>query len=103
MGFLTLDIANIVNATSAAGNCIGMENTGTICICTALADYIYKTFEFRKSLKEVQRIVENDGIFKHRGREIDISDKVAECSKRYLVDVLNFIEDKFGTAIDNLK
>ena len=33
----------------------------------------------------------------------DISDKVDECSKRYLVDVLNFIEDKFGTAIDNLK
>lgn len=101
-GFLTLDIANIVNSTASPASCLGKEGTGTIVIAQELQDYIYKTYELRKSIKECQKALEV-GYLIHRGREIDLEEKINEYSKKYLANVLNFIEEKFSTAIDNLE
>lgn len=102
-GFLTCDICNIANGTAAAGSAIGIPNTGVICISYDVMDYLFKTYEMRVSVKEAQTIVDNGGIFSRRGKKYDISSKVDEFTRKYLVNVLKLLEDKFSEALDALE
>lgn len=99
IGYLTTDLCSVVNGKSAAGATIGMPDTGVICIARAVADYIYKNYEYRISIKEAQTVVDT-GILRRRGREVDLSPVVRQFTKKYFIDVLNLIEDKYGEFLD---
>jgi uncharacterized protein (UPF0297 family) len=101
-GMLTCDFANIASSGTTAGSCIGVEGSGVINIVNNLSDYIYKTYEFRLSNREVQKIIEDSpqGQFERRGRRYDVTEPMDKICKKYLADVLNLLENKLGEAID---
>jgi hypothetical protein len=101
-GFLTLDICNVINGTASSSATIGLKDTGVINISYDIIDHIFKEFGIRISIKEAQVIVDNDGAWKRRGKIYDLSEQVRKYSIKYLVNVLNLLEDKFGEAIDGL-
>jgi len=100
-GFLTCDICSVVNGTAAAGNAIGVPNTGVICIAHQVVEYLFKNFAMTVSVKEAQVIVDNDGIFTKRGREYNIQDVVAKFVKEYLNQVLLLLDNKFNSDLDS--
>lgn len=99
-GFLTCDICNIVNGSASAGSTIGIPDTGVICIARDVMTYLFKEHQIKVSVKEAQTIVDNNGIFVRRGKNYDISEKVATFTKNYLNNVLGLLESKFGEAMD---
>jgi hypothetical protein len=98
-GFLSLDLCAIIDHKSAAGQTIGLENTGVLNISRELANYIYKNYEYRISIKEAQVAVDSRQIVR-RGRTIDLTDIVDKLSKQYLISVLNLIEEKYSNYLD---
>lgn len=101
-GFLTLDVCNVINGTASSSATIGIENSGVIVISYKLNEYIFKTYGISLSIKEAQVIVDNDGVWKRRGRVYDLSKQVHQFTIEYLTYVLNLLEEKFGEAIDGL-
>lgn len=101
-GFLTLDICNVINGTASSSATIGLKDTGVINISYDIIDHIFKEYGIRISIKEAQVIVDNDGAWKRRGKIYDLSEQVRKYSIKYLVNVLNLLEEKFGEAIDGL-
>lgn len=101
-GFLTLDICNVINGTASSSATIGLENTGVINISYDIVDFIYKEYGIQISIKEAQVIVDNDGAWKRRGKIYDLSGEVKKYSIKYLTNVLNLLEEKFGEALDGL-
>lgn len=99
IGYLTTDLCSVINQKAASGSLIGLKDTGIICIARDVADYIYKNFEYRISIKEAQTVVDT-GILRRRGREIDLNEVVRAFTKRYLINVLNLIEEKYGEFLD---
>lgn len=100
-GFLTCDICSVTNGNAAAGSAVGLKNTGTIVAAYDLADYIYKTYEFRVSIKESQTIIEDGGSnYVRRGKRYDLSEKVDEICIAYLGRVLELLDNKFSEALD---
>lgn len=98
-GFETIDICNIVG-NAVAGATVGLENTGVIQVAYDIQDYLYKKYEIRESIKGCQDILDNGGIFTRRGRRYDISTEVDELIKKYLINVLKLLEDRFGEYLD---
>ena len=98
-GFSTLDLCAIIDHKSAAGATIGIPDTGVICISRELANYVYKTFEYRISIKEAQVVVDSGRLIR-RGREYDLSEVVDKLSKQYLINVLNLLEEKYSNYLD---
>ena len=101
-GFLTLDICNVINGTASSSATIGLKDTGVINISYDIIDHIFQEYGIRISIKEAQVIVDNDGAWKRRGKIYDLSEQVKKYSIKYLVNVLNLLEEKFGEAIDGL-
>lgn len=99
-GFLTCDICSVVNGTAAAGNAIGVPNTGVICVAQQVVDYLFKHFEFTYSIKKAQVIVDNNGVFLHRGREYNIKSELDGIIKKYLGDVLDLLDKSFASDLD---
>lgn len=100
-GYLTCDIASVINGNASAGSAIGIAGTGVICISYDVVDYLYKEYNMQISLKEAQVIVDSDGIFTKRGRKYDISEKVKEFTKKYIKNVLDMLESKFSENLDS--
>lgn len=102
-GFLSIDAAQILEGKSSAGAAIGIANTGVINIAYNIVDYLYQTYEMKVAVKEAQVILDNNGVFVRRGREYNISDKVAEFTKVYLVNVLKLLEERFNESLDTIE
>lgn len=100
-GFLTCDFCSCIAGRASAGAAIGVPNTGCIVIAYNIIDYLFKEFQMRISIKEAQNILDNDGIFVKRGRKYDISDKVKQFTKNYIGNVLELLEEKYGTYLDS--
>ena len=98
-GFETIDICNVVG-NAVAGATVGLENTGVIMVAYDIQDYLYKQYAIRESIKGCQDILDNDGIFIRRGRRYDISEQVDGFIKKYLINVLTLLEDRFGEFLD---
>lgn len=98
-GYLSIDICAVIDQKSAAGATIGIPDTGVICISRDVADYIYKTYEYRISIKEAQTVVDSGQLIR-RGKVIDLSDIVDKYTRQYLSNVLNLLEDKYGSQLD---
>ena len=99
IGFNTIDTALIINSSSSAGGRLGAANTGVCNVAMAIVDYIYKTYGIQISTREAQVIVES-GKLQKRGRELDLTDKVAEFSKEYIKYVLDFLEKNHNQSLD---
>lgn len=99
-GFLTCDLASITNGSASAGTAVGIENSGVICITYDIQEMLYKNFEMKTSIKECSAILDNGGKFVRRGKSYDIGDKVSEFTKKYLVNVIKLIEDRFSESLD---
>jgi hypothetical protein len=98
-GYLSIDICAVIDQKSAAGATIGIPDTGVICISRDIAEYIYKTYEYRISTKEAQTVVDS-GILTRRGKVIDLSDVVDKYTRIYLANVLNLLEEKYSSQLD---
>ena len=98
-GYLSVDICAVIDQKSAAGATIGIPDTGVICISRKVADYIYKTYEYRISTKEAQTVVDS-GILTRRGKVIDLSDIVDKYTREYLSDILNLLENRYSSQLD---
>lgn len=101
-GFLTLDVSQVINGSASAGSTIGVPDTGVICIARDVMNYLFKEFQIRVSPFEAKTIIDNNGEFVRRGKTFNISEKIEEFTKNYLVNVLKFLEEKFGDSIDTL-
>lgn len=99
VGQNTVDGCSVINGKSAAGANLGIADSGVIVVARNIADYIYKKYEYRISIKEAQTVVDT-GILTRRGREIDLTDIIKQLKKRYLIDLLNLIEERYGEFLD---
>lgn len=99
-GFLTVDCCAIVDSKSSTGSAIGLENTGVIQVAFKIVDYLFKEYQYQISVKEAQKILDNNGIFVRRGVKFDISKKVDQFVKDYLESVLEILENKYHEQID---
>lgn len=99
-GFLTCDICNVTNGKAAAGNAVGIPNTGVICIAYDIVDYLFKQYQMKTSIKEAQAILDNGGEFVRRGKTYNIGTEIDRFTKQYLSKILNLLEEKFSEAID---
>lgn len=98
-GFETIDICNVIG-NAIAGATVGLENTGIIMVAYDIQEYLYKQYEFRESIKGCQDILDNGGTFIRRGKRYDIGAKVDELIKKYLINVLRLLENRFGEFLD---
>lgn len=98
-GYLSIDICAVIDSKSAAGATIGIPDTGVICISRDIANYVYKTFEYRISIKEAQTVVDSGRLIR-RGREEDLSEVVDQFTRKYLINVLNLLEERYGEFLD---
>jgi len=99
-GFLTVDCCEIVNSKSSSGTAVGLENTGVIRIAYKIVDYLFKEYKYQISVKEAQKILDNNGTFVRRGVKYDISKQVDEFTKKYLEEVLELVENEYSNQID---
>ena len=102
-GFLSIDASQVLDSKSSAGASIGLAGTGVICIVYKIIDYLFQNYEMKMSVKEGQTVLDNGGIFTRRMREYDISEKVKEFTREYLINVIKLIEDKFGESLDAIE
>lgn len=102
-GFLSIDFAQVLDGKSSAGAAIGIERSGTINLAYNIIDYLYQTYEIKMSVREAQVVLDNNGIFSRRMREYDISNKVKEFTRTYLINVLNLLEDKYQESLDSVE
>lgn len=102
-GFLSIDAAQVLDGKSSAGASIGIPNTGVICIVYNIIDYLFQTYQMKMSVREGQVVLDNNGIFSRRMREYDISDKVIEFTRNYLINVLKLLEEKFSESLDSIE
>lgn len=98
-GFETLDFACVVQGKASTGAAIGIKDSGVIRISHAICDHVFKTYGFQISLKEAQTVVDTGHLIK-RGRDFDLSEIVDDFSKKYLAYVLNLLEEKYGSYLD---
>ncbi len=98
-GFETLDFACVVQGKASTGAAIGIKDSGIIRISHAICDYIFKTYGFQISLKEAQTVVDTGHLVK-RGRDFDLTEQVDDFSKQYIAYVLNLLEEKYGSYLD---
>ena len=98
-GFETLDFACVVQGKASTGAAIGIKDSGIIRISHAICDYVFKQYGMKISLKEAQTVVDTGHLIK-RGRDFDLTEVVDEYSKKYLAYVLNLLEEKYGSYLD---
>ena len=98
-GFETLDFACVVQGKASTGAAIGIKDSGVIRISHAICDYVFKNYGFQISLKEAQNVVDTGHLLK-RGRDFDLTEVVDDYSKKYLGYVLNLLEEKYGSYLD---
>ena len=100
-GFNTLDLCSVINGTSSAGAAVGIKDSGLIRVAYDIVNYIYKNYALSISVKEAQ-VVLDTGIFKRRGRILDLTKQVEAFSKKYIVDVFKYLDENFGEVLDSL-
>ena len=100
-GFETLDFCSIINGTSSAGAAVGVKDSGVIRIVYDLVDYLYKNYSISISIKEGQVILDT-GVLKRRGKTIDLSRQVEEFSKKYIIEVFQYLDKNYGEVLDAL-
>jgi hypothetical protein len=98
-GFETLDFACVVQGKASTGAAIGIKDSGIIRISHAICDYVFKSYGFQISLKEAQTVVDTGHLIK-RGRDFDLTAVVDDYSKKYIGYVLNLLEEKYGSYLD---
>lgn len=98
-GFETLDFACVVQGKASTGAALGIKDSGVIQISHAICDYVFKNYGFQISLKEAQTVVDTGHLIK-RGRDIDLTEVVDDLSKKYIAYVLNLLEEKYGSYLD---
>lgn len=98
-GYLTADFCCVIGNTSS-GAAVGIDKSGVINISYQVQDYLFKNYGMQVSIKEAQTIVDNQGAFSRRGREYNIKEEVDKFSKKYLAQLLNLLESKFGESLD---
>ena len=98
-GFETLDFACVVQGRASTGAAMGIKDSGIIRISHAICDYVFKNFGFQISLKEAQTVVDTGHLLK-RGRDYDLTEQVDEFSKQYVAYVLNLLEEKYSSYLD---
>lgn len=103
LGFNSVDVALILGGSSSAGMKLGVAKAGVINCAYKLLDTIYSKYGFQISLKQAQVLVDgSDGILERRGVIWDLSKEVVEIKKNYIINLLNFIENKIGESIDTV-
>ena len=99
-GFYTLDWATVIGSKASAGAAVGIKDSGIIRIVYSIADFLFRNYQLKVSLKEGQNILDNGGVFIRRGRRYDISEQVKEFTKKYLGDVFDLLENQAADSLD---
>lgn len=102
IGGLTIDLALILQGSSSTGIKLGLDKVGCNVISYGLCDYMFKNYGIQLSLKTAQSIVSGEHIFVSRGRELDLTEIVSNLKKKYIIDVLNLLEEKAGETLDTI-
>jgi hypothetical protein len=99
-GFYTLDWATVIGSKASAGAAVGIKDSGIVRIVYSIADFLFRNYQLRVSLKEGQNILDNGGIFIRRGRRYDISEQVKEFTKKYLGEVFDLLENQAADSLN---
>jgi len=94
IGQSTIDVADIVNGQVRPENVHGYKDEGIIRIGRNIQDLIAERFKEHVSLKEVKEILETKVYFLE-GKEHDLSQEVAEFSRRYTEITINTLKSRF--------
>jgi len=99
-GFYTLDWATVIGSKASAGAAVGVKDSGIVRIVYSIADFLFRNFQLKISLKEGQNILDKGGVFIRRGRRYDISEQVKEFTKKYLGEVFDLLENQAADSLD---
>lgn len=103
LGMNTADFSNVANQVASSKSSIGLQGTGVIYIAHCIVDYVFKTYGVKITVKEAQTIMESDGIWTRRGRKYDLSQQLDEFSVMYIGKILDLIEEKYQSVLDNIE
>lgn len=99
IGFNTLDMFLVTDGKTSPSVFEGIEHEGVMKIATEVAKNV-KTIHNRDiTLHEAKEILDT-GVYKLRGQKYDFSEVNKEIKKKYLKDLLNLIESKYGNMLD---
>ncbi|QIG77234.1 MreB-like ATPase protein [Rhizobium phage RHph_TM39] len=102
IGFNTLDVFHVIQNKVSPNLIRGIESQGVVKIVTRLLDYIKNDYSLEFSVKEGKNILDN-GQFKIRGREFDVTKQIEVIKRSYLEEVKELIENEFGAVLDKVE
>ena len=98
-GFNTLDLL-LVNEGKTDPNLFeGVEKSGVMRIASQMAKIIHEKHQRELSLQEAREVLDS-GIYKLRGQRYNYSEEVKKLKEDFLKEVLNLVNDRYGSIID---
>lgn len=94
IGFLTIDVVDVINGKVRPENVKGYSNEGVIKIARKLQDYILDTYNELISLKEVKELLETKELVLE-GQRFDLSDYIKEISKTYTEQTIKMFKSRY--------
>ena len=91
IGSNSIDVALVIGSMSSTASSLGLENHGVCKILYDIIDYIYSSVGVQISRDEA-KVVLDTGIWKRRGRNYDLTEKVHELTLNYLIDVIDLMD-----------
>lgn len=105
IGFNTTDIIFIYDGVVQKGKISSsnsFEKKGAINIAEFMQKHIKETYKREITLKEALGIV-TKGSYRLRGETFDLSKEIETFKKRYTVELMNFLEERYGNEFDKLE
>lgn len=98
-GFNTIDIYRVINGKTSSSTFDGLENAGVMKIASQIAKLIKEKHNRNISLHEANEVI-TSGHYKLRSDDFDYTNEVLEIKKKYILDMLDIIENKYGKVLD---
>lgn len=101
IGFNTVDVYQTIGGVTSGQTCKGMKGEGVCVVAFGLIDRIRMDTGIEISLQHAKEILES-GVLVHRGSTYDYSSVILDLIKKYLVNLVQLLEDNFSKVIDNM-
>ena len=99
IGFNTLDLFRVIDGKTSASVFEGIEHEGIMKIASKVSKIIEEKHQRKISLHEAKDIL-NTNTYRLRGTPYNYTQEIIDIKKEYIRELLNLIEEKYGSILD---